>query len=133
MEQQEKTASMPARTPEDVNRCLAEAFRVRNLEAVVALYEPGATFVAQPGQPVTGLAAIREAVAGFLALNPNLALEVTGVIGSGDVALTSSRWTLTGTTPDGKSLQMSGCGVEVVRRQPDGTWRYVIDNPYAGA
>ena len=50
---------MPARAPEDVDRCLAEAFQANDLEVLVARYEPGATLIAQPGQPVTGLAAIR--------------------------------------------------------------------------
>ena len=122
---------MPARTPEEVDRCLAEAFRAKNLEAIVALYEPGATFVAQPGQPVMGVAAIRAAIQGFLAMKPDLHLDVARVIRSDDMALLFSTWTLTGTGPDGKPLRMSGKGVEVVRRQSDGTWRYVIDDPYA--
>ena len=36
-----------------------------------------------------------------------------------------------GTGPDGKAVSMAGQSTEVVRRQPDGTWRYVVDNPYA--
>ena len=122
---------MPARTPEEVDRCLAEAFRANDLEAIVALYEPGATFVVQPGQPVMGVAAIRAAIQGFLAMKPDLHLDVARVIRSDDMALLFSTWTLTGTGPDGKPLRMSGKGVEVVRRQSDGTWRYVIDDPYA--
>ena len=122
---------MPARTPEEVDRCLAEAFRAKDLEAILALYEPGATFIAQPGQPVTGLAAIRVAIQGLLSIKPHLQLEVTRVLQAGDIALLSSTWTLTGTTPEGNALTMSGNGMEVVRRQSDGTWRYVIDDPYA--
>ncbi len=122
---------MPARTPEEVDRCLAEAFRAKDLEAILALYEPGATFIAQPGQPVTGLAAIRVAIQELLSIKPHLQLEVTRVLQAGDIALLSSTWTLTGTTPEGNALTMSGNGMEVVRRQSDGTWRYVIDDPYA--
>jgi ketosteroid isomerase-like protein len=51
---------------------------------------------------------------------------------SGDVALLRSKWSLAGTGPDGKPVAMSGNGTEVVRRQADGTWLFVIDNP-AGA
>ena len=120
---------MPARTPEEVDRCLAEAFRAKDLEAILALYEPGATFIAQPGQPVTGLAAIRVAIQGLLSIKPHLQLEVTRVLQAGDIALLSSTWTLTGTTPEGNALTMSGNGMEVVRRQSDGTWWYVIDDP----
>ena len=31
----------------------------------------------------------------------------------------------------GKPVSMAGQSTEVVRRQLDGTWRYVVDNPYA--
>ena len=125
--------AVSARTPEDVDRLLAEAFRRNDLEALVALYEPGATLVAQPGQAVTGQTAIREVLQGFLALSPTLELEVIGTLRSGDVALLCSRWTLTGTTPDGQPVRLSGRGAEVVRQQADGSWRYVIDNPHFGA
>ena len=119
-----------ALAPEEVDHRLADAFNARDLEAIVALYEPGATFIVQPGQSVTGQSAIRAAVQGLLALKPDLRLEVTRVLQAGDVVLLSSKWTLSGTGPDGKPVLMSGNGVEVVRRQPDGTWRYVIDNPW---
>jgi ketosteroid isomerase-like protein len=34
--------------------------------------------------------------------------------------------------PDGASISMGGTTAEVLRRQPDGRWLYVIDNPNAG-
>ena len=122
----------PARSPEEVDVRLAEAFRARDLEAVMALYEPGATFVMQPGQPVSGEAQIRAAVGMFLAMKPDLRLDVIAVFQAGDIALLASDWTLTTASPDGKPVTLSGRGAEVVRRQPDGAWRFVIDNPFAG-
>ena len=35
-------------------------------------------------------------------------------------------------TPDGKSVTMTGRSAEVVRRQADGTWKFMIDNPRGG-
>ena len=43
--------------------------------------------------------------------------------------LIGSDHTITGTRPDGKRISSSARGTEVVRRQADGTWRFVIDNP----
>ena len=124
---------MPARTPEDVDRCLAEAFTAKDLEALVALYEPNATLVPQPGQPVTGHAAIRAALQGLLALNPHLEIALTSVTRTGDLALLASAWTLTGTGADGQPMCLADRGAEVVRRQSDGTWRYILDNPFMSA
>ena len=52
------------------------------------------------------------------------------MVKSGDTAVTYGAWTLTGTSPDGP-IEMSGKGVAVLRRQPDGNWLYVVDDPWA--
>ena len=124
---------MPAHTPADADLQIIEALNAGDVEAALALYEPGATFVPEPGKAATGLDAIREVLNGFLALKPRLTIEVPQVSESGDLALLSSRWTLKGTAPDGNPVDLAGQGAEVVRRQADGTWLFVIDNPFAGA
>jgi ketosteroid isomerase-like protein len=40
-------------------------------------------------------------------------------------------WRMTLTGPDGKAQQSSGKAIEVVRRQADGSWKYVVDDPNA--
>ncbi len=52
------------------------------------------------------------------------------VVRIGDLALLRGRWTLTGTGPDGKPVAMSGDNVEIARKQPNGTWLFVIDHPF---
>jgi len=121
---------MPARTPDEVPLLFARAFAAGDLDSAVALYEPQAAFVAQPGEAVTGTEAIREALSGFLALEPMFDLEVKKVFRAGDIALCFDEWTLTGTGPDGETISMSGQTSSVVRQQPDGSWLFVIDNPY---
>jgi ketosteroid isomerase-like protein len=37
---------------------------------------------------------------------------------------------MSGTDADGEPVEMSGQGQEVVRLQSDGTWKFVIDNPW---
>ena len=46
------------------------------------------------------------------------------------VSGTTAKWVLEGTGPDGKPMRMEGQSAEVARRQPDGTWRFAIDNPH---
>jgi uncharacterized protein (TIGR02246 family) len=122
---------MPARKPEECDLLLMEAAHARDVEAAVALYEPNASFVQDSGEVVTGHAAIREMVKGFLALKPRFTMKVDAVqSGDGTLALTRSTWSLTGTDPEGKPITMDGRSAEVVRRQSDGTWKFVIDNPH---
>ena len=120
---------MPAYTPEDADRLLCEAISAGDLEAALAFYEPEARFVAEPGNVVTGKEAIRQVMSHFLALRPTLTLEKVTAVQAGDIALLASTWSLVGTGPDGTPVRMSGQGREVVRRQPDGTWLRVLDQP----
>ena len=121
---------MPARKPEECDTLLVEAINRGDLETAVALYEPNASFVQDSGQVVTGLSAIREVMQSFVALKPKFTIEVKAVqSGDGNLALLRGKWSATGTGPDGKPVTISGNSTEVVRRQPDGTWRFIIDNP----
>ena len=121
---------MAARRPEDIDQIFERELNAGNLEGLLSLYEPTATFTVEPGKVVAGTAAVREALAGFLSLKPTIRLSTRVVGDAGEVALLSSRWTLKGTAPDGSAVDLSGESAEVVRRQPDGTWKFLVDNPW---
>jgi uncharacterized protein (TIGR02246 family) len=122
---------MLANRPEDMPATFQTAFNTGDLDQVMALYEADAVLVPQPGQVVRGTDAIRQALLGFLALKLPIHLEGKRVLVNGDMALVSSTWKLAGTGPDGSPVDMGGNTTEVVRRQPDGTWRYAIDDPFS--
>jgi ketosteroid isomerase-like protein len=122
---------MTARTPADVDRLFAEAISRGDVDGALACSEDGASLVPQPGQVVRGTAALREAVGGLVALKGPLEISVEEVVEAGEIALLRSRWTLRGTGQDGQPLELAGAGAEVVRRQADGSWRFVIDHPFA--
>lgn len=121
---------MPARKPEELDVLFADAINARDIEALIKLYEPGASLMPEPGEIVSGAKAIREALSGFLAMKPRIKLDGKKLAEAGDIALTTSKWVVEGTGPDGKPMKMEGQSAEVARRQPDGNWLFVIDNPY---
>ena len=45
-----------------------------------------------------------------------------------DTALTTNHWKLKLINPDGTVQDLTGGGIEVVRKQADGGWRYIIDD-----
>ncbi len=52
------------------------------------------------------------------------------VIVNGDTALHIAPWSMSGTGPNGAAVEQSGLSVAVLRRQADGGWKMVIDNPH---
>ena len=121
---------MAARTPAEVDLLFAQALNAGNLDALVSLYEAQAALMPSPGNLVAGTAAIREALAAFVAGKPHITLTPRVVSQSGELAVVTAKWQLAVTGPDGKRANMEGQSVEVVRRQSDGSWRFAIDLPF---
>jgi uncharacterized protein (TIGR02246 family) len=120
-------------TPSETIETFATRLSAGDVNGALALYEPDATFVVQPGTMVVGLEAIRGALEGFVALQPVLDGEIDQVVSTDNVALVVNRWTLDGTGPDGKPVRLAGRSADVLRRAPNGEWRIVIDNPWSDA
>jgi len=122
---------MPAYKPEECDRLLFKIIETGDLEAALELYEQDAVFVVSPGQVVTGHAAIREVLQGMMAANSTGKLDAVTSVPSADgtVAFTRAKGSSTGPGPDGEPVTTSFHSIEVVRKQPDGTWRIVIDDP----
>ena len=116
--------------PIDTVNELVEAINGAQLERAVAAYDNEAVLVVQPGRLARGSAEIRDALGGFIALKAVLRSEAQEVIEAGDIALYFGRWSLTGTDPAGHAVAMGGESADVLRRQPDGRWLIVLDNPW---
>ena len=121
---------MSTGTPEQVLKSIVDGINTGNLDALMTLYEPDAGFAGQPGSLAHGLAGVRQGLAGFIAMKGTLDLKVTRVLQASDLALVVGVWSFTGTGPDGGPVKLTGHNADVLRRQADGSWRFVIDNPW---
>jgi uncharacterized protein (TIGR02246 family) len=124
---------MPARTPEEAAALWITAFNSGDIDGMMALYDPEAIFIMPAlSPPVSGLAAIREALQGLLALRPKMVVQIQQIAKTTDLALLHGQWSVRGTGPDGSEVSMAGRTADVMRRRAEGDWRFVIDDPYGG-
>lgn len=111
-----------ARTPEDLTRFFVERANARDAVGVAALYEQDAVMAYPPGAITVGRDAIQALWEKILANAPHFEQEPPlPTLISGDIALTS--------TPP---KDAAGARAQVCRRQPDGTWQRLLDQPEFG-
>ena len=115
-----------AMSPAELHDRVRDGLNSGDLEGLVGLYEPDAVLMTEEGPPMVGTAAIREGYATVLSFGGSITLATRHAVECGELALLSNEYTFTA-----PGYEASWTTSEVARRQPDGSWRYVIDNPYA--
>ena len=106
-----------AKTPDDLARLLVARFNARDVDGMVELYEDDAVLALPDGSLAIG----REAIRDFYASLPG---DVIFELGRQSSALVSGDLALTSTV-----LSPSTATAEVARRQPDGSWKWLLDRP----
>jgi ketosteroid isomerase-like protein len=105
--------------PEDLTRLFVERANDGDAAGIAALYEEHAVMAYPPGSQTVGRDAIRALWEKVLAKAPPFEQEQPlPTLISGDIALTSTP------AKDG-----AGARAQVARRQPDGTWLRLLDQP----
>ena len=109
-------AHKPAKQPNDLERFFVERANAGDVEGLVALYEPYAMVVDGDKEVAIGSSQIREFFVRFLTDRPQLdPSRQAPALCSGDLALTTSQ------------LSNGDVTAEIARRQPDGSWLWVVD------
>jgi len=126
----ERADALSTGSPEQVLESIVIGINSGDLDSLLPLYESEAAFATQPGSLAHGAPGIGEALAGFISMKGTLDLEVTRVLEAGDLALVIGVWSFDGTGPEGEPVRLAARNADVLRRQSDGTWRFVIDNPW---
>jgi ketosteroid isomerase-like protein len=115
---------MSARNPEEICSGFRQYMAEGDIESLLSLYDPDAVFLNQSGQVIKGGQELRQELAPFAAAKATFDFNINQIIQSGDIALIHTEWKVCG------HQQMSLYAIEVARRQPDGTWRWLIGDPF---
>jgi ketosteroid isomerase-like protein len=110
----------------DVHSSLASAYNTGDLNTVMDMYDTRGIIVAVPDSPVSGKEKFEEAVKGILSITGRMEIKTVYCLEAGDVAIGRSEWSIR----DGGKTKVAAKGVELMKRQPDGTWKVLIDHAF---
>ena len=117
---------MHAQNPEDLPQIFQRHFNAGDVDALMRdYYAPATTYAPMPGVIVDG-DEVRPTIGRLVALGQAMKVTIRHVLAQDDIALLIVDWAI-------PALGMNGTATDVARRQPDGTWRCLIDNPHGGA
>jgi ketosteroid isomerase-like protein len=114
---------MPAKNPEEICHLFKQYMAEGDLDSALSVYDQEAVFLNRAGEVKKG-EALRQELAPFAAVKATFDFNIKQVIQSGDIALMHTEWKVSSPEP------ISVYAIEVARRQPDGTWRWLIGDPF---
>ncbi|HKU53217.1 MAG TPA: nuclear transport factor 2 family protein [Nitrospira sp.] len=115
---------MSANNPQEICRLFQRYMAKGDLDLVLSLYDEEAVFAKQTGEVTKGREALKAELTPLAAGKPRFDYTVKQVIETGEIALMHTEWNVSETDP------ITVYAIEVACRQPDGTWRWLIGDPY---
>jgi ketosteroid isomerase-like protein len=112
--------------PQDAHATLAAAFNTGSVATVMSMYDVNGIIVPEPGKPVSGKEKFEEAIKAILNIKGKMEIKTVYCLQTGNIAVGRSEWNIT----DGGEVKISAKGIEVMKQQPDGTWKIVVDHAF---
>jgi len=115
-------------------KAVDDAYNRGDLAAILEFYESNAVVVTDPnGNLARGKAEVRRAFEQILPPNGSVRQMTTRVIEADGIALFTSHWIHSGIDASGNTFAWQHTATTVFRKQGDGQWRALIDNPFGPA
>lgn len=138
---QATTNAVGAPTPEILLQRLGERIVAKDVDGIIALHEPDAAIVDWDLSVIRGHANIRAFYVEWFKSNPVLTVTPMQTTVAGGqkglfgrvlnrTASVMGHYSLTQDAPEGGQVTFTGQFCDIVRQQKDGSWLYVMDNPY---
>ena len=117
--------NLPKRA-EDAHATLAAAFNTGDVATVMSMYDSTGIFVPEPGKPVSGKEEFEAAIKAILSIKGKMEIRTVYCLQTGNIAVGRSEWNIT----DGQEVKIAAKGIELMKKQPDGGWKIVIDHAF---
>jgi len=105
---------------------------VRNgdVDGALDCFVDEAIYVTRIGTFVSGKENIRKALDQVCGLKPDLQAQRSKGFTVDNITAWVDEWTMKAKLPNGTELEMKGTSSDILKKQPNGNWAYLVDNPY---
>ena len=115
---------MSAKNPEEICSLFQQYMAEGDIESVLSVYDPEIAYLNQAGEIRKGKQELKQELVPFACARTRFDFNITQVVQSGDIALMYTQWNVSGPRP------ISMHAIKVARRLPDGTWHWLIADPF---
>jgi ketosteroid isomerase-like protein len=120
---------MAAKTPEQWWEIWAESFERGDVETILSLYDPEATIVANPGNPIRGMDELRQTLQAYVDMHGTLKAEQGAIVHGPGVATSYIPWVFDADL-EGEPFHLDAVATVMLANRPDG-WVALIDDFYS--
>ena len=115
---------MAAKSPEETCNLFRRYMSQGDIEGLLSIYDPEAVFLNRAGEVQQGRECLKPELAPMAAAKTALDFKIRQVVQTGGIALMHTEWTMYA------PAERKVCAIELARRQPDGTWCWLIGDPF---
>ncbi|WP_207423888.1 YybH family protein [Desertivirga brevis] len=102
-----------------------------NLEGALSCFDTNAVYIEQDGQEIRGLDNIQKSLEHLCSWKPSIKGSRQKFTIVGDMALWMDKWTLEAVMPNGEPVLMNGATSCLMKKNSEGLWLWLVDNPFA--
>jgi ketosteroid isomerase-like protein len=120
--------------PDEADEYFMDCIREGNLKNAMTCFDQEAVYMDKDGNSISGLANIENVVANLCHMKPYIKIykHKNSPVGN-DLIYRLDKWTMTATDPQGKPIRMQGASAHIMRKNADGVWLWLVDNPFAAS
>lgn len=102
-----------------------------DLKGALSCFHPEGVYIERDGQEIKGLDNIEKALRGICLWKPDIQGISQRVAIVGNLAMWTDKYAVKAKRPNGDLMEMEGVTACIMKRNIDGIWLWLVDNPFA--
>lgn len=117
--------------PADAVKYFRNCIVTGDLKGALSCFDKNAVYIERDGQEITGLDNIEKSMEHLCTWKPKIVGSKHRVTIVGNLALWVDKWSMKATMPDGNPVEMNGATSCMMKKNEEGIWLWLVDNPFA--